>query len=128
MSTKVRPFLMFQGDAEEAMNFYVSLFPGGDVIDIVRYGPGQAGAEGFGDEGKFLDRTPADRMYRQSGEAQLYLHASVLPCSSNVKSEDHIQRLHSALVDGGESLMPIDNYGFSRRFAWINDRYGIPGS
>src|SRR6266576_3865815 len=44
--TKVRPFMMFQGKAEEAMKFYVSLFPGSEIVDIVRYGPGEAGAEG----------------------------------------------------------------------------------
>src|SRR5512140_2576644 len=44
---KIRPFLMFQGGhAEEAMNFYVSLFPGSEVNDIMRYGPGGPGAEG----------------------------------------------------------------------------------
>jgi predicted 3-demethylubiquinone-9 3-methyltransferase (glyoxalase superfamily) len=37
---------MFQGNAEEAMRFYVSLFPDGEVIAIKRYGPGEAGAEG----------------------------------------------------------------------------------
>jgi len=44
--TKVRPFLMFQGKAEEAMKFYVSLFPGSEILDIVRYGPDEAGAAG----------------------------------------------------------------------------------
>lgn len=37
MITKVRLFLMFEGKAEEAMNFYVSLIPGGKIIDVVRY-------------------------------------------------------------------------------------------
>jgi predicted 3-demethylubiquinone-9 3-methyltransferase (glyoxalase superfamily) len=37
---------MFQGNAEEAMRFYVSLFPDGEVIAIKRYGSGEAGAEG----------------------------------------------------------------------------------
>ncbi len=44
---KIHPFLMFEGKAEEAMNFYVSLFPGAEILDIVRYSPGQPGAEGF---------------------------------------------------------------------------------
>lgn len=43
---RVQPFLMFQGNAEQAMKFYVSLFPDGQVIAIKRYGPGQAGTEG----------------------------------------------------------------------------------
>jgi uncharacterized glyoxalase superfamily protein PhnB len=46
MATKVRPFLMFQGNAGEAIDFYVSLFPDGEITDVVRYGPGEAGTEG----------------------------------------------------------------------------------
>ena len=42
----VRPFLMFEGKAEEAMRFYVSLIPGSEILEIVRYGPGQPGPEG----------------------------------------------------------------------------------
>jgi predicted 3-demethylubiquinone-9 3-methyltransferase (glyoxalase superfamily) len=36
---------MFEGKADEAMNFYVSLFPGAQVLEIVRYGPAQPGPE-----------------------------------------------------------------------------------
>jgi predicted 3-demethylubiquinone-9 3-methyltransferase (glyoxalase superfamily) len=43
MQPCVQPFLMFQGHAEEAMSFYVSLFSDGEVIAIKRYGPGGAG-------------------------------------------------------------------------------------
>lgn len=41
------------------------------------------------------------------------------------ESESEIDRLNAALGEGGSSLMPIDNYGFSRRFAWVNDRFGV---
>jgi 3-demethylubiquinone-9 3-methyltransferase len=37
--TKIQPFLMFQGKAEEAMNFYVSLFSGAEVLGTIRHGP-----------------------------------------------------------------------------------------
>ena len=46
METKVCPFLMFEGRAEEAMNFYVSLIPNSRIINTDRYGPGQPGPEG----------------------------------------------------------------------------------
>ncbi len=37
---------MFDGEAEEAMNFYTSLFYESKILSITRYGPGEAGAEG----------------------------------------------------------------------------------
>ena len=54
MARSVYPFLMFQKkDAEEAMNFYVSLFPGGKVLELVPFGKGEQGAEGSVKTGLF---------------------------------------------------------------------------
>jgi uncharacterized glyoxalase superfamily protein PhnB len=38
---------------------------------------------------------------------------------------DELQRVFAALAEGGTQLMPLDDYGFSRRFGWVNDRYGV---
>ena len=46
MVRKLSPFLMFEGRAEEAMRFYVSLFHGSELIRLERYGPGEPGTEG----------------------------------------------------------------------------------
>lgn len=35
------------------------------------------------------------------------------------------ERLHEALGRDGRTFMPPDNYGFSARFAWIADRFGV---
>ena len=43
MHTTAAPFLMFEGKAEEAFNFYVSVLPDSHIISIDRYGPGQPG-------------------------------------------------------------------------------------
>ena len=43
---KVQPFLTFDGQREEAMNFYIALIPGSRIVNILRYRPGQLGAEG----------------------------------------------------------------------------------
>ena len=40
-------------------------------------------------------------------------------------SEAELHRIHDALVVGGATLMPLGDYGFSRRFAWISDRFGV---
>jgi predicted 3-demethylubiquinone-9 3-methyltransferase (glyoxalase superfamily) len=41
------------------------------------------------------------------------------------QSEEALDRYYAALVDRGATLMPPDNYGFSRRFSWVNDRFGV---
>ena len=35
------------------------------------------------------------------------------------------QRLHDVLAAGGRQLMPLDDYGFSSRFCWIQDRFDV---
>jgi predicted 3-demethylubiquinone-9 3-methyltransferase (glyoxalase superfamily) len=41
------------------------------------------------------------------------------------QDEDDLDRLTRALGEGGGVLMPPGNYGFSRKFAWVNDRFGV---
>jgi predicted 3-demethylubiquinone-9 3-methyltransferase (glyoxalase superfamily) len=62
--TRVQPFLMFEGKAEEAMNFYVSLFEDAKVIEILRYGPNQPGKEGSVMRASFSYRRPDRSLYR----------------------------------------------------------------
>jgi predicted 3-demethylubiquinone-9 3-methyltransferase (glyoxalase superfamily) len=40
VQTKIKPFLMFEGKAEEAMTFYVSLYPGSEITELVRHDSG----------------------------------------------------------------------------------------
>jgi predicted 3-demethylubiquinone-9 3-methyltransferase (glyoxalase superfamily) len=124
VQTKVRPFLMFEGNAEEAMKFYVSLFPGSEVIDIVRYGPNEAGPEG----------TVMKAAFSVAGQSifctdSFVKHAfTFTPAMSffvTCESEEQVRQLVSALSEGGGILMPLGNYGFSRQFAWVSDRYGV---
>jgi len=39
--------------------------------------------------------------------------------------EAQLDKLFAALSAGGKVLMPPNNYGFSRKFAWCNDRFGV---
>jgi predicted 3-demethylubiquinone-9 3-methyltransferase (glyoxalase superfamily) len=40
-------------------------------------------------------------------------------------SEAELDRLFAAFSEGGETLMPLGNYGFSKKFGWCNDRFGV---
>ncbi|MDA8030543.1 MAG: VOC family protein, partial [Alphaproteobacteria bacterium] len=41
------------------------------------------------------------------------------------ESEDELNAVFKKLADGGKALMPPDRYGFSRRFGWAQDKYGV---
>ena len=41
------------------------------------------------------------------------------------ESETGIDRLHRGLSESGTVLIPINNYGFRRKFVWVNDRFGV---
>lgn len=123
--SEVRPFLMFQGGvAEEAMRFYISLFADGEMLDIRRYGPGEPGPEGSVFKARFrvggqdihcidspvkhgFDFTPSVSLFVECGSAE------------------ELDRVAAALGGGGSFLMPVGEYGFSRRFAWVSDRFGV---
>jgi predicted 3-demethylubiquinone-9 3-methyltransferase (glyoxalase superfamily) len=40
-------------------------------------------------------------------------------------SEEEVDRLYSKLSENGQVAMPLDNYGFSRKFGWVIDRFGV---
>ena len=124
MVTSVRPFLMFEGRANDAIAFYVGLIPDSDIVDIARYG-----ADGPGPEG-----TVKFAVVRLAGQQVLFSDSFVshgftftpsLSLFVDCESEADLERIFAALSDGGGVLMPLGNYGFSRKFAWVNDRFGV---
>jgi predicted 3-demethylubiquinone-9 3-methyltransferase (glyoxalase superfamily) len=124
MARAVATFLMFDGVAEAAMNFYVSLFPGGAVTHLEHYGPGEAGREGLVKLARFT----------LGGHALMCVdspvtHAFTFTPSTSIfvecESAEELERAFAALVAGGQVLMPLDAYGFSTRFGWVNDRFGV---
>jgi len=124
MARSILPFLMFEGRAEEAMSFYVSLFADGRIDEIARYGAGQPGAEGSVRLARFtvagqsvmcID-SPAKHAFGFTPSVSLFI---------TCEDEAEFKTLTTALAEGGQWLMPPDDYGFSRRFGWCNDRFGV---
>jgi predicted 3-demethylubiquinone-9 3-methyltransferase (glyoxalase superfamily) len=126
MAKQVTPFLMFQGGAvaERAMTFYTSLFDDGRILDVTRYGAGGPGPEGTVQVARFA---LAGQEFRCS-DSFVSHGFSFTPSFSvwiETESEEELERLFTALGEGGGQLMPLGDYGFSRRFGWVNDRFGV---
>src|SRR5690606_10332220 len=124
MSTEITPLLMFDGKAEEAINFYVSLFENSSVGEVRRYGPHGPGAEGAVMHASF---SLAGRPYMAVDSSTRNDFAFTPATSQFVRCEDEaeIERLFGALTEGGNVFMPLGNYGFSKRFGWGADRFGV---
>ena len=116
--------LMFEGNAEAALTLYLSLFQDCELLHMQRAGPDDPGTEG---SVVFADfRIGSHRL--RCLDSPVSHKFSFTPSSSllvNCRDAAEQQRLYDTLADGGELLMPLDNYGFSQRYAWLNDRYGV---
>ncbi len=121
---KISTFLMFEGCAEEAMTFYLSLFDDAEVISITRYGADAAGIEGSVQHAIF---TLADQQFMCIDSA-VHHEFGFTPAMSlfvQCDSGDEIEGLYAALAQGGRELMPLGDHGFSKKFGWVNDRFGV---
>jgi len=124
MARSVATFLMFYGTAEEAMRLYVSLFPGSAITRLERYGPDEGGPEGsvkrahlqLGGQELMCFDSPVKHDFTFTPSISLFVE-----CESAAELEDVFGRL----AEGGTVLMPLDDYGFSTRFGWLNDRFGV---
>jgi predicted 3-demethylubiquinone-9 3-methyltransferase (glyoxalase superfamily) len=124
LQTTVAPFLLFEGKAEEAMNFYVSVIPDSRVIAIQRYEAGGRGPEGS----VLLATFSLAGLTVMCIDSHVHHAFSFTPSVSlfvTCKTEEEISRIAATLSQDGGILMPLDNYGFSRKFTWLNDRFGV---
>jgi predicted 3-demethylubiquinone-9 3-methyltransferase (glyoxalase superfamily) len=117
-------FLMFEGKAEAAMNFYTSLFAGSKIDSITRYGAGEAGPEGSVMMATF-SLGQQQFMASDSYVQHAFTFTPAISVYVNCESESEIDRAFNALADGGAVLMPLDAYPFSKKFGWVQDRFGV---
>lgn len=124
MTQKIKTFLMFEGNCEQAMNFYVSLFPDGAITGITRYGNEGPGKEGTVKQATFalagqtfmcID-SPAKHGFTFTPSMSLFVDCA---------DEAEIDALFAKLSDGGQTMMPLGPYPFARRFGWVADRFGV---
>ena len=121
---KITTFLTFQGQAEEAITFYTSLFERSEILSITRYGPGGPGTEGSVMHATFSldDQT---FMCIDSSIRHEWTFTPAISLWVTCESTGEIEALYQALSEDGQVYMPLDAYPFSARFAWVADRYGV---
>lgn len=121
---KVTTFLMFEGQAEEAINFYISAFPQSEVIAMTRYGANEAGPEGSVLHATF-SLSGQEFMCSDSYVKHEFTFTPAISLYVTCDTEADVDELFERLSQDGQVLMPLDSYPFSDRFAWVADKYGV---
>jgi len=109
---KITPFLWFDGNAEEAMNFYVSIFKNSRVVNVTRYGDAGPGPKGtvmsatFQLEGQDFYALNGGPQYQFTPAISLFVHC---------ETQQEVDDLWNKLLEGGES----------HRCGWLRDKYGL---
>jgi predicted 3-demethylubiquinone-9 3-methyltransferase (glyoxalase superfamily) len=120
---KIKTFLMFNGRAEEAMNYYTSLFEQSGITSIDRYGPNEDGIEGTVRKATFSLKGQ-EFMCIDSAVKHAFTFTPSISLFVTCDTEEEIDRLYNELSQGGSVLMPLAAYPFSKKFCWVVDRFG----
>ncbi|MDB5469074.1 MAG: 3-demethylubiquinone-9 3-methyltransferase [Caulobacter sp.] len=122
--TNILPFLMFEGRAEEAMRFYAGLFPDASIDEVNPWPPGSPGKPGTIMTARFT-LAGQSFMVTDSSVNHAFTFTPSVSFFVNVDDLAQLEHLAAELGQGGQVLMGIGSYGFSQRFTWLNDRFGV---
>ncbi len=109
---KITPFLWFDGNAEEAMNLYVSVFKNSRVVSVRRYGKAGPGPEGTVMTGTF--QIEGQEFFVLNGGPQ-YKFTPAISLFVNCETQQEVDDLWEKLSAGGRK----------DRCGWLQDKYGL---
>jgi len=109
---KITPFLWFDNQAEEAMNFYVSVFNNSKVLSVNRYGEGAPAPKGtvmtanFQLEGQAFTALNGGPMFKFTPAISFVVH-----CETQAEVDEYWEKLSAG--------------GKENQCAWLEDKFGV---
>ena len=122
--THVSTHLMFQGDATEALDTYAAIFSDFTVETVEKYGDNEQGKPdtikhalvSFAGHRLIVIDSPPVHEFEFTPSMSLFV---------DFESEDALASAFAQLSEGGKIMMRLDDHGFSQRFGWLSDKYGV---
>lgn len=109
---KITPFLWFNGNAEEAVNFYVSIFKHSAVVSLSRYGDAGPGPKGTVMSATF--QLEGQKFYALNGGPE-YAFTPAISLFVDCETQQEVDELWAKLTQGGEP----------GRCGWLKDKFGL---
>lgn len=129
---KIVPNLWFDRNAEEAIDFYTSTFPDSRIVETMRYPDevpdfqkdfaGQVLTIDFELFGFRFTAINAGPMFTPTPATSFFVGFDT---GRDPQAREHLNQLWAALADGGQILMPLGEYPFSKYYGWVQDRFGL---
>jgi predicted 3-demethylubiquinone-9 3-methyltransferase (glyoxalase superfamily) len=112
MPQRITPFLWFDSDAEEAANFYISIFPNSEITEVSRYG--EAGPRAPGSVMVASFRLDGQELLALNGGPEFTFNEAV-SFSIACTNQEEVDYYWEKLTDGGEP----------GPCGWLKDRFGL---
>lgn len=122
---KIIPHLWFDKDAKEAAQFYASIFPNSsvDFVSVLRNTPsGDTDVVAFTLCGYSFMSISAGPYFKPNPSISFMVNFDP---PQDAEATMHIDAVWEKLAEGGKVLMPIAEYPFSKRYGWVEDKYGF---
>ena len=123
---KISPFLWFDKQAEEAAKFYTTVFNNSKMGGTTKYNDASAAASGmppgsvmtasFEIDGYSFTAINGGPVFKINPSISFFVHS---------KSEQEINDLWKNLSDGGKVLMDLNKYDWSKKYGWVEDKFGV---
>lgn len=122
---KIIPHLWFDKEAKEAAEFYTSLFSNSKVTDLTTLHDtpsGDCDVVSFELRGQPFMAISAGPYFKFNPSVSFVVNFDP---SKEKDAKENIDAVWEKLSKGGKVLMPIQEYPFSKRYGWVQDKYGL---
>ena len=122
---KITPHLWFDKEAEEAAEFYTTLFPDSKITNVTTLHDtpsGDTDIVSFELAGQPFMAISAGPLFQFNPSVSFIVNFDP---SRDKDARNNIDSLWEGLSEGGQVLMPLDKNPFSERFGWLQDKYGL---
>ena len=121
----ITPHLWFDREAKEAAEFYCAVFPDSriDSVTTLHDTPsGDCDVVAFTLSGHPFMAISAGPLFQFNPSVSFFVNFDP---SRDPDARGKLESLWKALSDGGQALMPLQEYPFSPYYGWVQDRYGL---
>lgn len=112
---KITPFLWFDNQAEEAANFYVSVFKKSKIAKTVKHGD-RVSVVNFSLGGQSFTALNGGPQFKFNPSISFFVACKTLAETKTVWKK---------LSEGGMVMMPLSKYDWSEQYGWVQDKYGL---